>query len=278
MPFTPSHAAAVLPFLRTPLPASALVIGSITPDLPFYLPVELPWPTHTALALISTDLLLGLGAWTVWHGLFAEPARAAAPVSLRGRVPGPAPGLGARVASAWRVGWTLLALVVGAATHVVWDEFTHARRWGPEHLPALAASWGPLPGYRWLQYATSVAGGLVLLSWLLRWWRRAPSRPGVRRPGVRWAWLLLGLVGAAAGAVGAVGAPGLGAVIYAGATVGGGAALAVAAVLAVAWHLRRWAPRVARHRGSAGCGKIDPRGSTAGAADRDGGRRRHRRS
>jgi hypothetical protein len=40
VPFTPSHAAAVLPFLRTPLTASALVIGSITPDLPFYLPVE----------------------------------------------------------------------------------------------------------------------------------------------------------------------------------------------------------------------------------------------
>ena len=56
MPFTPSHAAAVLPFLRTPLPASALVVGSITPDLPFYLPVGFPWPTHTALAVLGTTV------------------------------------------------------------------------------------------------------------------------------------------------------------------------------------------------------------------------------
>ena len=38
MPFTGSHAAAVLPFARSRLPASALVIGSVAPDLPYYLP------------------------------------------------------------------------------------------------------------------------------------------------------------------------------------------------------------------------------------------------
>ncbi|WP_205730092.1 DUF4184 family protein [Blastococcus sp. TF02-8] len=32
MPFTGSHPAAVLPFLRTPLPASGLVAGSLAPD------------------------------------------------------------------------------------------------------------------------------------------------------------------------------------------------------------------------------------------------------
>lgn len=48
MPFTGSHPAAVLPFLRTPLPASALVVGSIAPDVPFSLPVTPPWETHTA--------------------------------------------------------------------------------------------------------------------------------------------------------------------------------------------------------------------------------------
>lgn len=238
MPFTPSHAAAVLPFLRTPLPVSALAIGSMTPDLPFYLPVEFPWPTHTAPAVVTTDLALGLLAWTVWHGLLAEPALAAAPASLRGRVPGPAPGLAARLASAPRVGWTLLALAVGAATHVAVDEFTHPRRWGPENIRALAESWGPMPGYLWLQYATSVLGGVVLLAWFVRWWGRTPPRPGVRRPGVRWAWLVLTVVGGAVGLVAALSAPDLGAAVFAGATWGGGVGLGVAAVLAVAWHVR----------------------------------------
>ena len=238
MPFTPSHAAAVLPFLRTPLPASALVIGSITPDLPFYLPIGFPWATHTALAVVTTDLALGLGAWAVWHGLLAQPALAAAPAALRGRVPGPAPGLRARLAPATRVGWTLLALAVGAGTHVLWDEFTHPRRWGPEHIPALGESWGGLPAYGWLQYGTSVLGCLALLVWSVRWWRRTAPHRDVRRPGVRWAWLLLAAVASTVGIVAAVGEPDLGAAIFAGSTWGGGSALVVAAALAAAWHVR----------------------------------------
>ena len=73
MPFTPSHAAAVLPLLGTRLPASALVAGSVAPDLPYYLPVELGVRTHTAAAVVGADLLLGLLLWAVWHGVVAAP-------------------------------------------------------------------------------------------------------------------------------------------------------------------------------------------------------------
>ncbi|MDQ7908342.1 DUF4184 family protein [Phytohabitans sp. ZYX-F-186] len=38
MPFTGSHPAAVLPLVRWGLPPAALVIGSMVPDLPYYLP------------------------------------------------------------------------------------------------------------------------------------------------------------------------------------------------------------------------------------------------
>ncbi|MEE2045837.1 DUF4184 family protein, partial [Nocardiopsis tropica] len=38
MPFTLSHVAAVLPLARTRLPPAALVVGSVVPDLPYYLP------------------------------------------------------------------------------------------------------------------------------------------------------------------------------------------------------------------------------------------------
>src|ERR671913_177951 len=82
---TPSHAAAVLPFLRTPLPASALVVGSITPDLPYYLPGNPGLFTHTATAVVTTDLALGALAWAVWHAVLAAPALAASPAGLRAR-------------------------------------------------------------------------------------------------------------------------------------------------------------------------------------------------
>src|SRR4051794_11540475 len=135
----------------------------MAPDLPFYLPLPRWYATHTWLACVTTDLLLGLLAWALWHGLLSGPALATAPAALCGRLAGRvAPGLAGRIASARRLAEGHAEPAGGAATHLAWDEFTHAGRWGAEHIPALARSWGPLPGYRWLQYVSSVVGLGVL--------------------------------------------------------------------------------------------------------------------
>src|SRR5215207_10039344 len=39
MPFTPSHMAAALPFVRTPLIPSAIAIGTMAPDVPYFVPL-----------------------------------------------------------------------------------------------------------------------------------------------------------------------------------------------------------------------------------------------
>jgi hypothetical protein len=239
VPFTPSHAAAVLPFVGTALPASALVIGSVAPDLPYYLPVDLPWETHTASAVVTVDLLLGGLAWVVWHALLAEPALAWAPGALRARLRDVPLGLAVRVRSARGLLLTALALIVGSATHVLWDEFTHAGRWGTANLPALAGDWGPLPGYRWLQYASGVLGGAVLLLWLVRWWRRAPRAPLPAAPAAWPAWTVIAGAGLLAGVAGAIAASDSRTAAWLGATWGGGAALAAAVLLAAVWQVRR---------------------------------------
>jgi len=62
VPFTGSHPAAVLPFFRVLVPA-ALVIGSMVPDLPYYLPSPVPGSvTHTATGSWF-DLLVGIIAF-----------------------------------------------------------------------------------------------------------------------------------------------------------------------------------------------------------------------
>ena len=148
MPFTPSHAAAVLPFLRTGLPASALVAGSVAPDLPYFLPGRPDWPTHTLLAVGTLDVLLAASIWVVWHGLLAAPALATAPAGVRGRLARVRLGMPPRFRSARTVLATVAALALGAATHVLWDEFTHAGRFGTEHLALLRDPAGGLPGYK----------------------------------------------------------------------------------------------------------------------------------
>ncbi len=63
---------------------SGLVIGSTAPDTPYYLPVPVgAGPTHSGIGVVTVDVVLGLAAWVVWHGLVVRPALAAAPAGVR---------------------------------------------------------------------------------------------------------------------------------------------------------------------------------------------------
>lgn len=179
MPFTASHPAAVLPFLgRAGLVPAALVIGSMAPDLPYYLQLGSdPALTHSAAGLVTVDLLLGLVAFIAWQGLVAPAAYVYAPSAVRARVGAPFP-VRSCVSGPATIGLVLASLLLGSATHLVWDAFTHDGRWGTELIPWLTADHGPLPGYRWAQYVSTVFG-LVATAWFLarRWRHTSPSEP-----------------------------------------------------------------------------------------------------
>jgi hypothetical protein len=209
MPFTGSHPAAVLPLLRLGLPASALVIGSIAPDLPYYLPTPVTAvQTHTLAGVFGANLLLGLSAFLVWHLLLVPPLLWAAPEGLQRRIPTDLRrGLAGRLHSAADLARVCVAVVLGALTHVVWDAFTHSGMWGTRMLPWLSTSVGGLALYRWLHVVSSVIG-LAGLAWFaVRWWRSAPAAGDCAPipPGLRWG-LAAGLFGWAAWAAARVGA------------------------------------------------------------------------
>lgn len=137
--------------------------------------------------------------------------------------------------------WSLgPALAIGAATHVGWDAFTHPGRWGATHLAFLAASYpsplGPLPGYQYAQYASSVLG-LLAIAWVahrrpvVALAERAASTPARLLP---WLAAAAGLTGAVT-RVAVAGGPAIGARAIVFAILTGGIAAAGATVAVSCW-------------------------------------------
>lgn len=201
MPFTVSHVVAVLPLMagrhRAALVPAALVIGSMTPDLPYFAPVPMGagW-THSASGPVTIDLLLGLVAFALWHLVLADPLADLSPTWLRCRLPVRAP------MSVRRWFWAACSVVVGATTHVFWDTFTHHDRWGTRHVAWLAGVHGGLPGFKWFQYGSGIGGMTVLVWWLIhRLSRTGPQRQQPRVVATRsrvLAWLATSVVFAGA--------------------------------------------------------------------------------
>jgi hypothetical protein len=63
---------------------------------------------------------------------------------------------------------SLPALAVGAATHVVWDAFTHEGAWGVRRLGFLQESYAGLAGYTWAQYVFGAVGLVIVVVVALR--------------------------------------------------------------------------------------------------------------
>ncbi|MEU2348386.1 DUF4184 family protein [Modestobacter sp. NPDC049651] len=251
MPFTLVHPAAVLPLARTPLVPSALAAGAMAPDLPYY--VSLRWLggdynltlTHSWTAVLWFDPLIALVLLAVFQLLLERPLLALLPPAAAGRA-----ARAARSFTWHRIGWLLLSLVAGAATHLAWDALDD------------------VAGYGWssrLNLLSGVVGAVVLLVWAVRWWRTTAVEPvpaglllGRRvQAGVVAVAVVVALVAGAVGAVGEwqqvrddgiTGAADL--AQYAARAFAIDAATALAVVMAVhalSWHLSRLgrAPRPA---------------------------------
>ncbi|MBO2454985.1 DUF4184 family protein [Actinomadura barringtoniae] len=174
MPFTLSHPAAVIPFCRGRLVPSALVIGSMAPDAPYFLGMaDLRGITHEPLGLVTVDLALGIVLFVGFHALWKPGLLALAPAWAYARLKGPAAGFRLRMA-----GWVPVSILIGAITHLFWDGFTHLHHSFAGQLPWLVTtSWGGLELFRWLQYASGVGGVAVIAWWAVRWFRTAPVLP-----------------------------------------------------------------------------------------------------
>lgn len=180
MPFTISHAAAVLPLHRLSrhrLPLSALMVGSMAPDFGYFFSHEASRQfTHSFTSVITFSLPAGLAIWLFyvamlekttitlltdrWHTRFAHTDAITPSLVLRAGI----------------------AIILGALTHVLWDAFTHRGTFATDAFPVLL---GTTPGLPWLTIyhllhaLSSVVGLAILIAWARRL-HRQPAKSLIR--------------------------------------------------------------------------------------------------
>lgn len=152
----------VLPLRRLPLlaalPPAAMVIGSMVPDVPMFVPGRGGYGlTHSLPGVVTVDVLATLALLLLWDRLVRDALVDLSPRPVRDRFP--------RSARLCPSQWLLapVAAAVGALTHVAWDAYTHPGRWGVDNVAWLRDDQLGLAGHRWAQYLSGAVGLAVVV-------------------------------------------------------------------------------------------------------------------
>ena len=177
MPWTFAHPAAALAFIQVakkPREFAALVIGTISPDIGYYLgSVGLNLRTHSLVGSLTLCLPMAL-ALLVILALLRRPLCLLLPRPHRQAL--------------WRIvnvseqtnlkcGLKIcMWILLGAWTHIAWDACTHRTGLVVRQLAFLQSVWIlDWPGYQLAQHFSSAVGVLILAVAYRRWLRRLPS-------------------------------------------------------------------------------------------------------
>jgi hypothetical protein len=177
MPWTLSHPAAVLPLRRYtpgPLNLAALVIGSMTPDVGYYIDrFDLAIFSHTLWGSIVCCLPAGV-IMLLLLSTFARPICYSLPAPHRPALLAICPRFPTNF-QAWLI--VLLSLLLGAWTHNFWDAFTHEGGWFVLRIP-----WLQQPAFNIrsttvyvflvLQELSTLVGFAIVVLAYWRWLRR----------------------------------------------------------------------------------------------------------
>lgn len=175
MPFTISHAAAAIPFRRTRLVFSALIVGSMAPDFEYFLHAGMYGrEAHNLQGAFAFALPATLIVLVVFHTLLKRPIVALLPRTVQERIV-------LEEFSFWPVKRLLLVAVsglVGIALHLLWDSFTHEDGIVVEHFAwfheKTVVLGRVMSNYKVAQNASTLLGLALLALWFLHWYRTQP--------------------------------------------------------------------------------------------------------
>jgi len=169
MPFTFSHPAIILPLTFLPrqwFSLTGLVIGSLTPDFEYFLRMRIQSNySHTISGLFWFDLPLGIMLAFIFHTIVRDSLFDNLPLSLKSR-------LSTFKQFDWnnyfKQQWVvvIISVLIGAASHLFWDSFTHDHGYFVQTIPALTNTVDFFGRHisilKILQHASTLLGGLVI--------------------------------------------------------------------------------------------------------------------
>jgi hypothetical protein len=203
MPWTVSHPALVLPLRRyspRPLDFAALVVGSMSPDLGYYVnDFSLSTFAHSVRGLFIACWPTGVLFMLVFY-IFCKPVCYALPAPHRQLLLPLCPDF---PTSARRWAIVLLSLLLGAWSHLFWDAFTHEQGWFVERISFLREhvvnlSTIDVQVYLVLQEVSTIVGFVILAFAYWTWLHRQPTPKSDLSQSDSWRYLLWTVIAAAA--------------------------------------------------------------------------------
>jgi len=178
MPFTVSHAAAFLPFRKLNLVWSAFIVGSVAPDFPYLIGnTEHHALGHHYPGLVYFTIPASILALWLFHHVVKRPFVGLLPTGMQLRLRDQMGEF--RFGPPLRFLAIMGSMLLGIATHIVWDDFSHSYTWawyrfswlqGVVRVPMV----GVAPKYGLIQYGSTVVGAAALVIWIWVWYRRTP--------------------------------------------------------------------------------------------------------
>jgi Domain of unknown function (DUF4184) len=179
VPFTLSHPAAAIPFARSRLVLSALIVGSLAPDFQYF--VKLSGQERNAHAfpgIVQWTFPVAILLLAIFHMLLKWPLISLLPLALQYRLVGPASRF--RWWPLHRFLLVMFSLAFGIITHVVWDSFTHvdgwfASTWPGMRVPLFYVRNTGIPAFKLAQHLSTLLGGVFIIIWIWKWYRRTAA-------------------------------------------------------------------------------------------------------
>ena len=187
MPFTLAHPIAAAPIWlcsKRRLDLPSLFIGSIIPDIEYFLTLQ-PHRTigHTLLGVLIQGLPCSIVLLLVTRYVLMRPFLALLPRQLAQRFPTLRSYFTLEFLHLFNV---VVSVLIGAASHLVWDDFTHGDGWFVAHSKLLQSQIGSMPIYQLLQHGCGVIGVFALFLWLLIWLNQAKPCNRIKTLATRW--------------------------------------------------------------------------------------------